>query len=58
MKNLIKLICIIVLALSVNSCGVSWQIQSVNQAAQVDTLYDVDVITTTLLIISILSSIC
>jgi hypothetical protein len=46
MKNLIKLICIIVLALSVNSCGVSWQIQSVNQAAQVDTLYDVDVITT------------
>ena len=46
MKNLIKLICIIVLTLSVNSCGVSWQIQSVNQAAQVDTLYDVDVITT------------
>ena len=45
MKNLIKLICIIVLTLSVNSCGVSWQIQSVNQAAQVDTLYDVDVIT-------------
>ena len=45
MKNLIKLICIVVLFLSVNSCGVSWQIQSVNQAAQVDTLYDVDVIT-------------
>tara|TARA_R110000850_G_scaffold98509_1_gene204687 strand:- start:251 stop:1105 length:855 start_codon:yes stop_codon:yes gene_type:complete len=45
MKNLIKLICIIVLSLTVNSCGVSWQIQSVNQAAQVDTLYDVDVIT-------------
>jgi len=45
MKNLFKVICIIVLFLSVNSCGVSWQIQSVNQAAQVDTLYDVDVIT-------------
>ena len=45
MKNLFKVICIIVLFLSVNSCGVAWQIQSVNQATAVDTLYDVDVIT-------------
>jgi len=45
MKNIFKLFCIVVLFLSVNSCGVSWQIQSVNQATAVDTLYDVDVIT-------------
>ena len=45
MKNVFKLFCIVVLFLSVNSCGVSWQIQSVNQATTVDTLYDVDVIT-------------
>jgi len=45
MKNIFKLFCIVVLFLSVNSCGVAWQIQSVNQATAVDTLYDVDVIT-------------
>ena len=38
MKNLLKLICIIVLFLSVNSCGVQWQYQAYNTAGYVDTL--------------------
>jgi len=38
MKNLLKLICIIVLFFSVNSCGVQWQYQAYNTAGYVDTL--------------------
>jgi len=38
MKNLLKLICIIVLFFSVNSCGVQWQYQTLNTAGYVDTL--------------------
>ena len=45
MKNLIKLICIIVLTLSVNSCGVNWQINSYN-SNNIDDIYDVEIIQT------------
>lgn len=45
MKNLFKLICIIVLTLSVNSCGVGWQINSYNPD-YTDENYEVDVIQT------------
>ena len=45
MKNLIKLICIIVLTLSVNSCGVSYQINSYN-SNDAEQVYDFDVIQT------------
>ena len=45
MKNLIKLICIIVLTLSVNSCGVGYQINSYN-SNNADPIYDVEVIET------------
>ena len=45
MKNLIKLICIIVLTLSVNSCGVGWQINSYNTDYS-DENYQVEVIQT------------
>jgi len=38
MKNLLKLICIIVLFFSVNSCGVKWQYTTLNTAAHIDTL--------------------
>ena len=38
MKTLLKLICIIVLSLSLNSCGVQWQYQAYNTAGYVDTL--------------------
>ncbi len=38
MKNLLKLICIIVLFFSVNSCGVQWQYQAYNTAGYIDTL--------------------
>ena len=38
MKNLIKLICIIVLTLSVNSCGVQFRYNTLNTAGYVDTL--------------------
>lgn len=38
MKNLLKLICIIVLTLSVQSCGVQWQYTTLNTAGHVDTL--------------------
>ena len=38
MKNLFKLICIIVLSLSLNSCGVQWQYQAYNTAGYIDTL--------------------
>ena len=45
MKNLIKLICILVLTLSVNSCGVNWQINSYN-SNNIDDIYDVEIIQT------------
>ena len=45
MKNFIKLICIIVLTLSVNSCGVGYQINSYN-SNNADPIYDVEVIQT------------
>jgi len=45
MKTLFKLICIIVLTLSVNSCGVGWQINSHNPG-YTDENYEVDVIQT------------
>ncbi len=45
MKNLIKLICIIVLTLSVNSCGVGYQINSYN-SNNTDPIYNVEVIQT------------
>jgi len=45
MKNLIKLLCIIVLTLSVNSCGVGYQINSYN-SNNADPIYDVEVIQT------------
>lgn len=38
MKNLLKLILIIVLFFSVNSCGVHWQYTTLNTAGHVDTL--------------------
>ena len=38
MKNLLKLICIIVLFFSVNSCGVQWQYTTLNTAGHIDTL--------------------
>ena len=38
MKNLLKLILIIVLFFSVNSCGIHWQYQAYNTAGYVDTL--------------------
>ena len=38
MKNLIKLLCIIVLTLSVNSCGVQFRYNTLNTAGYVDTL--------------------
>ena len=41
MKTLLKLICIIVLTLSVNSCGVQWQYNTLNTAANYDSLYKV-----------------
>jgi len=45
MKTLLKLICIIVLTLSVNSCGVGWQINSYNTDYS-DENYQVEVIQT------------
>jgi|GEM_PF-2268645 len=38
MKNLFKLICIIVLTLSINSCGVQFRYNTLNTAGYVDTL--------------------
>ena len=38
MKNLLKLILIIVLCFSVNSCGVHWQYSTLNSTSYVDTL--------------------
>ena len=38
MKNLLKLILIIVLFFSVNSCGIHWQYSTLNTASYVDTL--------------------
>ncbi len=38
MKNLLKLICIIVLFFSVNSCGIHWQYTTLNTTSHVDTL--------------------
>jgi len=38
MKNLLKLICIIVLTLTVNSCGVNFRYNTLNTAGYVDTL--------------------
>ena len=38
MKNIFKLFCIVVLFLSVNSCGVHWQYTTLNTAGHVDTL--------------------
>ena len=46
MKNLIKLICIIVLSLSLNSCGVHWQINSVGHTNQVDQELQIEEINT------------
>ena len=45
MKTLLKLICIIVLTLSVNSCGVGWQINSYNPD-YVDENYQIEEINT------------
>ena len=38
MKNLLKLLLILVLTLSLNSCGVHWQYSTLNTAGHVDTL--------------------
>jgi len=45
MKNLLKLICIVVLFFSVNSCGVQWQINSYNPD-YVDENYQIEEINT------------
>ena len=46
MKNLLKLLLILVLTLSLNSCGVHWQINSVGHTSQVDQELQVEEINT------------
>ena len=40
MKNSLKLICIIVLGLFLNSCGVQWQYNAYNTVGNLDAIYD------------------